>query len=221
MKLPWTELTFLILGWFLGLVAGPVQDWLRRCNERKQLRRAIWTELNDLRERLAQATFVIESKRDGISRDLLNWLRKYIVGWNGVYPSGPLSEASKRLSELNDDEFAEIASLSTTQDTNGLSLQRYEMRYLSSKLERIEILPEQAQQNLLSVLTHVSFINQHVSNSEFYRGLTFDAGISEGNHAIASAELKRCQSLVAQQARSLVRSIDVLEVELNERKKNP
>lgn len=217
MKTPWTELTFLIFGWLLGLVAGPVQDWLRRCNERKHLRRALWTELNDLRERLAQATFVIESKRDGISRDLLNWVRKYIVGWTGVYPSGPISDISKRLSELNDEEFAKIAMLTQTQDTSGLSLQRYDLRYLSSKLDMIDILSEQLQQNLLAVLTHIGFINQHVANSEFYRGLTFDSGISEENHAIASAELKRCQSLVAQQARSIIRIIDVLDAELKER----
>jgi len=214
MKSPWTELTFLLLGWILGLVAGPIQDWLRRHNERKHFRRALWTELNDLRERLAQATFVIESKRDGISRDLLNWVRKHITGWTGVYPSGPLSDISKRLSELDDEEFAKIAQFAQTQDTNGLSLQRYDLKYLSSKLDRLDILSEQAQQSLLAVLTHIGFINQQVANSEFYRGLTFDSGISKENHAIASAELKRCQGLVAGQARLVVRIIDVLANEI-------
>jgi hypothetical protein len=144
MKFPWTELMILMVGWGLGLVAGPVQDWLRRCQDRKHFRNALWTELSDFRERLAQAIFIIEAKRDGISRDLLNWTRKYIARWTGLYPSGPLSESAKRLSQLSDEEFANIAAVMQAQDANSLALQRYELRYLSSELERIEVLSEQA-----------------------------------------------------------------------------
>lgn len=217
MKSPWTELTFLVLGWLLGLVAGPIQAWMTRRHDRKKLRLALWTELDDLRERLALAAFLIESKRDGITRNLLDWSRKYIIGRAGAFPSARLTDVSKRLSELDDERFTDIAKHLKEHGPDGLALKRYELRYLASKLDRLELLPEGLQQHLLAVLTHIDFINQHVADSEFYRSLTFDSGISEDNYAIASSELKRCRDLVAHQARTIVRMIDALECELRGR----
>ncbi len=214
MKSPWIELTFLFLGWFLGISAGPIQAWLSRIRDRSQLKRAVWTELSDLRERLALATFMIEGKRDGISRDLLSWIRKYIVLRNRSFPSAQLVEVAKHLSELSDNQFDSIKDFIQKDGASGLALKRYELRYLGSKLDRLELLPEATQEHLLAVLTHLDFINQHIEDSKFYRNLTFQNGISEKNYEIASIELLRGRDLVAKQARTLIEMIDYLEPEI-------
>ncbi len=152
-------LLLLILGWLLGVLGGPLVEYLREKRTTRRLQRALLIELGELRYTMAQLCWSLRSRLGTIDRAFLDWFQAIHDSYDGVRTKPELWE---KLKALPDSQLAAIVAAGA-RPSAALTLKQYPAPFLDNRLGDLELLPEPWQKALHQVQHHLSLLNQDVA----------------------------------------------------------
>jgi hypothetical protein len=145
------EATLLVvLGWLLGILAGPIGERIRRHYSASRLRKACLTELLELRYTMASGVYLFRSLLGTLDHDLLAWLEPIESQYEGPDKDPRLLSALQHFKAMPAAALAAAMALNRAH-LSGMSLKQYSMSFLDSQLANLSILPVDLQQRLLQV----------------------------------------------------------------------
>ena len=105
---------------------------------------------------------------------------------------------------LTDEELNAFVQSRKVDPGQGLSLKKYQLPLLDSKLTYLSMLSTKSQNQLLELKTNLSLLNEEVDQARYFYGLTFQGGITNDNHARAVANVTNCYLVFGRRARNIV-----------------
>lgn len=194
----------ILLGWLLGLLSPIIVDRIRTRYREKEVKEGIFTELRDLRLRMAAAAYRFESRFGSFDRKLLNWVISIFEKYKGIPEADRLLESMKKYSVLDDKTLQEIGEHQKAKPGDALGVKKYRIPYLDSNIGELGIFDEPSRAALLDIRAQLDLFNEDIDEARLYHKMTFDLSDSETNHAIACQSLENCYRNLAQKARHIV-----------------
>ena len=199
-----TAILFALLGWLLGLVGPAIQEGIRLRRHTRRIVDGIRSELLELRANCSSITVTTEAKAGRLTKQLLAWH----IELHGDRPLPPpldqLGDVTKRLQQIDDSAFNLLAPRLKSPVGGGLNLKELALPYTQTKVTDLALFPDSARRRILDILSRIHIFNQQVEDSRFFFKLTFDGGLSEKNHASASAQVQASYDAASQQSRLIV-----------------
>ena len=145
-------------------------------------------------------------------RLLLHWLKPIVDKYTGPHSLDltPVLTALQILNDFNDTQLREYVRIHSTPMTP-LSLKKYSVPYIESKMDHLALFNEKTQGILLAIKAHVELVNQEVDASRFYFEKTFDSSLDSNNRTIVTTNYHQRCVFAADAARYTVDLINKLE----------
>ena len=198
------KVLLLILGWLFGLLSPAIVDSIRKRREAKEVKIAIWMELQESQYRLAQTVYFIEMRYGQPNRELVKWIQLTMKEYRGLNSPEDLLNLIESQTSCTDEEFADIAQAMRATPSRGISLTKHSMPLLDSKIASLAWLNATLRNQLLEIKTRIGFINEETDNARYFSNLTFQPNIDPENYQTAQENLIKCYKKYALQARIIV-----------------
>jgi len=200
------KLTFLALGWLLGLVAPVIVDAIKRRRENKLGRLAMTSELRELGCMLSTAAYGARMRIGTADRRFLEWLKNDLEHHASTAElQAFLPNLSKQLS-WTDDELKAVAAHMSAEDGKGTMLQKYLVPVLDTRVAALWSFETSFQRELLAIRQHLGLLDDIVDRSRKYFDMTFTK-LEEDNYRLVTENLEQCYSLYAERAERIVTMI--------------
>ena len=197
------EATLLVvLGWLLGVLAGPIGDRIKRRYSASDLQAALLVEIRELRYTMASCVSLFSSRLGILDHDIIAWLEPIERDYNGPDKDPRALEYLLKLKALAPAELAaETAHQKGT--LSGMSLKQYSTSFLDSQMPHLGILPMDLQQRLLRLKDDLDIFNQEVAflNGQF--DLTFRGDLGGANYAAVQTNLTNGYANLISRARAI------------------
>ena len=180
---------------------------LRR-RETARVRRALSGELQELRYTVAFAAYLIQMDFGTIDRKYLEWFRSVVSSYPGTSEEDRVLRAVEMQLGLTDDQIAALAQHNRASSEGALSVKKYALPLLDSRVGSLWELEESLQKHLLEVRANLDLFNDEVDQARYYFGLTFDESLGEENRRRVETDLVGCYLNIASRAKILVEKID-------------
>ncbi len=200
----------IFLGWLLGLLSPLIVDAIRKHNREKEVREGIYTELRDLRLCMALAAYMFEIRFGTYDREFLNWIIPILKNYKGLIDTKQLPDIMETHVALDDKALLEIAERQKAQPGAGLIVKKYRIPYIDSQIGELGIFDEQSRSAMLEVRAQLDLYNEDIDEARQYYRMTFDLSGSDSNHSIACNNLDTCYKNLAQKAKHIVNSIELV-----------
>lgn len=182
----------IILGWFLGVVSGPVLKWISSYRERKQFIKGLRIELTEVRFRLASSLYGIARDIGKFDRDFLIWMKAEVQTYSGVYPTVKVAAGFDSLLQLDDANMALVQQyIAATAGNEGKSIPYAQTPYLDSKLDKVASLSEKQQALLLNIKRGLSIVNRKIDEAAMWEKMTFEV-TNVANHTAVIGNSNAC-----------------------------
>lgn len=201
---------YLLLGWALGLLGPAIVEAIRRKREVIPVRKALLGELHELKYRLAISAYLTEKRFGTISKPYLQWLRSIVIAYKGRKPKGSILALIDSELALSDEQFALWAKNELAGIEGGLTLKKYLVPLLDSRIPSLWFFDSSFQQRLLDVRAELNLLNEEIDQAQYYFGLTFTK-LEGDNHARVNGNLTEVYRQIAERAKIAVQKIDELE----------
>ncbi len=201
----------ILLGWILGMVSPLILDEIRKGRRRVEVETVIRTELNELRLKLVELIYVTRMHLGTFDKDLLDWINPIAKRYQGAQPNEPFIQGLNLMSTFTD---AKLEAYVRSQSGNrhvGLSLKKYTLPYLESKMDHLGMVPEKLQAQMLAIKAHLEIINEEVDLARFYMEKTFDSSLEEAIRSIVDQNLTGRYKAVTTGAKHTVDLINKLD----------
>jgi hypothetical protein len=187
------NLLFLIIGWLLGHLGAFITHLVQRPYRRRQIRRSISVELNELRFRLATTIYVIAAATGNLDRKMLNWLDPIITeAHNPVTITFDLDNFRK-FTSLSDAEINHCNARARREyetSVGGLQLKKMAAPYLSSQLDSLSLFSPEFQRLALELLALTEVYNEHLEDVRSSFEKTFDSSLSDRSRLAVRINLR-------------------------------
>lgn len=206
----WNAVLLVFLGALLGILGPVFTGGIQAKYRNSKIRKAIITELTEARFRLASIVYILESRFGTRDRKLLEWILPLLENYKGPNPSAKLVELLRKQLELDDHQLAGLAQYEKAERDGALSVKKYRVPYIESRLADLGAFNEEAQALILDIQWRLSLYNEEIDEARFYFKLTYEPGVSEENHRRATQGVESSYRNLAQMARSIVEQINKL-----------
>ena len=206
----WNAVLLVFLGWLLGVVGPVITDGIKTRYRNTKIRKAVITELKEARFRLASVVYILESRFGTRDRKLLEWALQLLENYKGANPNAKLVELLRKQLELDDNQLAALAKYERAEHEGGLSVKKYQVPYIESRLADLDAFDEDSQALVLDIHSRFNLYNEEIEEARFYFKLTYEPGVSEENHHRASQGVENGYRNLAQMARSIIKRINKL-----------
>ena len=205
------KLSFLALGWLLGLLGPVIVDGIKRRRENVLGRAAILSELTELAGVLATASYGARMRLGTVDRKFLEWLKTNLE----QYATTPkLQEFIPRLrTQLSwtDDQLHAVAQHMSADDGKGTMLQHYPVPLLDARVSALWSFETSFQRQLLEIRRNVAILDDVVERSRKYFDMTFTK-LEGDNYELIAGNLAQTYELYAERAMVIVDQIKSLRV---------
>ena len=205
------KLSFLALGWLLGLQGPVIVDGIKRRRENVLGRAAILSELTELAGVLATASYGARMRLGTVDRKFLEWLKTTLE----QYATTPkLQEFIPRLrTQLSwtDDQLHAVAQHMSADDGKGTMLQHYPVPLLDARVSALWSFETSFQRQLLEIRRNVAILDDVVERSRKYFDMTFTK-LEGNNYELIAGNLTQTYELYAERAMVIVDQIKSLRV---------
>lgn len=142
-----------------------------------------------------------------IDRTYLEWVRSAVRSYSGANPKDPILGVVERQLGLPDDQIAALAQHERASSEGALSVKKYALPLLDTRVASLWELEEKLQNHLLEVRANLDLLNEEVDQARYYFGLTFES-LGEENRRRVDTNLMGCYLNIARRAKILVEKID-------------
>lgn len=203
------NLFFLLLGWLLGLLSPILVDKIKEHFNIKKLKTGIYTELKELKYRLAGTVFSMNSKYGTLDKDLLNWLHPIVEESKGMYSKTQL-ELLEKLLKVNEEEFKSASENYKRYSPSALSLKKCHLPFLDSKISDLSLFNMEFQYKIFEIRAQINFLNENIEQSQFFYEKTFDSTLTDQNHKIINNNLTDSYQNISRNAKVIIDLISKL-----------
>ncbi len=200
-------IVFTLLGWLLGILQPAITEAIRRRRETHEVIPALQIELDELRYRVALATYMLQLRFGTVDKSFLQWVRAKIEQYQGANPRDGLLQAVVGQLALSDEQLANVVANQRAKPDGGLSVKKYAAPLVDSRISLFWQLRPLLQRALLEVRSNLDLFNDDVARAQGYLDLTF-SDLSNDNYARVQLNLDRCYRNVADRGRILADKID-------------
>lgn len=204
------QVVLIVLGWLLALLTTPIVEAIKRRREIRETRSTLLAELNELKYRLAIVAYNIENQYGKLDKDFLKWVYPLVKDYSGPMPAKSMQPVIEKLLASPETELAAAVIAGRTIGT-GLSLKRYPVPFLSSRLQSIAWLPQKIQRLLLEIHTQLGILDAEAETAQYYFRMIFDASLTGDNRAVVKANLEEAYINYGSIAKLLVDRITEVE----------
>jgi len=195
-----------VLGWLLGILAGPISERIRRQYSANDLKRACLTELRELRYTMASCVQLFRSHIGTLDDELLEWLEPIESQYDGPDKDPRALALLHKLQGMTPQALSTSISAEKA-NPSALKLKQYAVSFLDSQLGKLSILPVDLQQRLLQVKDQLSLFNQDVTFLNSQAALTFQGGLGGANYAAVQQNLVAGYDKLATRAKGIADAI--------------
>jgi len=204
-------LFYLLVGWLMGLLSTLIVDAIRRHRQRKEIKQALITELQELQYRLASSVYLTTTKLGKCDREFLEWFLPIVELYKGPFKSDKTIEYAREALKWSDEQLAAVSEHSKNEDLNkGMGLKKYYAPLLDANIAHIGAFSVEYQNLLLTIHSRLSLINEEIDQYSFYFKETFNENMSSSNRRIILNNIDQCFSIISQQERMTCDLIDRL-----------
>ena len=200
------EISYIILGWLLGLLSPPIVSRIERYFKRKGLKVAIFSDLKNLIVRLSITCYGIQMHLGCEDKSTLQWLKTI---YEKYCPTRARAlEAINELLNVPPEQFNEIASFTKSDANTSLSLKTCSMPFIESVLEQLSVFDSKFQANIFEIRSQLSILNQEIEEAVFYHRLTFDSLCMDTNANVIKNNLKNSYNHIQERCKIVVDKVD-------------
>lgn len=165
----------IFFGWCLGILGGPLADYLISIRRRNKFLIGVKTEFRDVEMRLAGTIYEILSSLGKMDRDKVQWIKRHINAHNETIIPSQINEALDKYAALTPNQFASINDqLVATYSKQAKAIPHVFLYYLDSDMITFSLLSEQQQVLLVSIKRHLAVINEKIDSSNTWTMMTFE-----------------------------------------------
>jgi hypothetical protein len=179
----------LLLGWFLGLLAPPITERIRRRYREKDLIQAVADELLGLEYTMAFVALKIRLRNAEVTDEFLDSLLPIVEDYKGPDRDEKVLDALTEMRKLPEHQRAAVHR-QQRQPQAGLGLQQYGLPLLATQVADLAICPIGFQRAVLNVRYHLDLFNCSAAYLQSQFDKTF-MDLTEENH---TAILKNLES---------------------------
>lgn len=202
------SILMLLLGWSLGILSPSITNKIQEKKKAKNIKQSILNEADEFRITMAAVLYQIKQRANSIDHELINFLLPIYKKYSGIKQVNNVMHGLEKMQKMDSEQLSKMQQNSGIYDS--LSLKKYDLPYLKTKVHEISVLENEFQRKTLEFLFLLDTFNEKVEESRFFYKLTFDGSISDDNHHIASAELENSYSNVSEQAKLILMKINAL-----------
>ena len=205
------KLSFLALGWLLGLLGPIIVDSIKRRRENILGRAAILTELAELAGILATAAYGARMRLGTVDRKFLEWLK---VTLEQHATTSRLQEFIPQLrTQLSwtNDQLRAVSQHMSEEDGKATMLQHYPVPLLDARVSALWSFDTSLQRQLLEIRRNVAILDDVVDRSRKYFDMTFTK-LEGNNYELVAGNLTQTYELYAERAIVIVDQIKSLRV---------
>jgi hypothetical protein len=202
-----TQVLYILFGWLLGLLSQPISLWIGSLYKRKQIKRAVMSELRGTAINLAMLCYRIQDHLGILEKPTVEWLRNLYLKYRDACPENILF-ALKKLSEMPDQEFNHFAELIKAPEGINLNIPSVSLPYLESVIDQLSVFNAGTQKKLMEIRNQVTMLDEEIANSRFLYKLTFDPNCMKVNSEIISNNLRNSQNEIQKRCRLIVEKIE-------------
>jgi hypothetical protein len=192
----------------MGLLSPSIADWVRDSRWRGRAKRALLTEVNDLRYRCAGLAYGISREQGSLSRELLSIILPTVKAYRGPYYKDYTAGVFEKLANLSD---AELAAIPRDQvERSSLQLRKYSLPFLDSLVPGLPLFHPETQAQLLDLRAQVAMMHELVDEHAEFFGRTFAPSSIAENGEVILHNLASTKRSVQERALSIVKRIDGL-----------
>lgn len=197
------KLMFLALGWLLGLLGPVIVDAIKRRRENALGRTAIYAELRDLSHKLAMAVQYIYMRQGIVDRTHLEWVKRHLEGYPSLADTGSIMQSVRIQLSWTDAELQAYARTTSGQPGKGVTLQKYAVPLLDSKVAALWSFSTTLQRYLLQIRTDIDLLNDIVERSRHFSDMTFSK-LEGNNYELIIQNIEQCNDLYFERAKRVV-----------------
>lgn len=193
---------YLLVGWLMGLLSPLIVDAIRRRRERKEIKQAIITELQELQYRLASGVYLTTLKLGKGDREFFKWFLPILERYEGPLNLDVQNKYAKDALKLTDEQLTAVLEHSKNEDLNkGMTLKKYYAPLLDANIAHIGSFSVEFQNLLLTIHSRLGIINEQIDQYYFYFKETFNENLSTHNRTIITNNIDQCYAILSQQGR--------------------
>jgi hypothetical protein len=199
----------IVLGWLLALLSPAIVKKISEAREKSNLENVIFSDLKDLKKRLAPLSFLVCPKYGKLDKKTFDWLK---VNSDVDFLSGLEELAKKGMTE--DEVVSQLNANGLTKKT----LSHFKKAHLfatDSLMMNLGLIDKSLRSDILEVRFRVEAFNEDVDSFRELLKMTFLPALSSENHTIISKELENKSLMLAQKSIYIVDKINEI---LNARK---
>jgi len=201
------EALFIILGWLLGLLGVPIVSRIEKYYRRKDIKKAIFSELKNTEIRLAATYYKILMHLGIRDKSSLSWLKNIYEQHRADCPKDIL-EAMEKILQAPDGQFNAVTSFLKAADNMSLGLKTFSLPFTESILEHLSVFDTEFQKDIFEVRDKIGLLNEEIENAMFYFRLTFDPTCMNVNKDIIRINLKDDYTNIQKICRGIVDKIE-------------
>src|SRR5687767_9346492 len=141
------DIALLVLGWFFGLLSGPITEWLARRRRARSLSEPLMAELRDLQDRSAGHAFHVKIKQGTFNHADLDWTMTTLVAASLERSDRIVHKLRELLESGVDDRL--LGAMYPPEEDIGISTRKIELPFLSAQLHQIDLFTPGTQELLL------------------------------------------------------------------------
>lgn len=204
------ELLYLFLGWLLGLASPLIVERIKRTYTKQELLNGIKTELNETQFRILCLSSLLGMRYGKYDRTYLEWCLPYFKYYKGNEQKENCVKSREELLKLNDEKIEQTTlSLKRKQEQGiGLSLKKYHLPFLDSKIGEISKFNIELQNIIYEIISRLQLFNDEIDKAIEYHQMTFDSTISNENHRIIRFEITNKYKILQEMAIGIVKKMD-------------
>jgi hypothetical protein len=195
------EISYLLLGWVLGLIGPPIVDTIKRFLRKREITAALRIELEDLQYRLTISSMLLGLKYGRLDKTFLTWIQPIVESYSGNEPNITIREVIRRLLTIDDVDVGQAAEIFRSQEGMGSSLKLFQAKFLESQLVEIAKMRTSTQRKIHEFRNQLDTLNQEIAKTDSYMKMTFDGSLSEENFRRVNAELNSKYNFVQDRCR--------------------
>lgn len=198
------EILYIILGWLLGLLSPSIVKKISQEKERTNLEKIIFSDLRELKKRLAPLPFSVYPKYGRLDQVTFEWIK--------VNSGIDFSQGLEQISQGGNTEEQILAYINERglQNNTISYFKKMHLFATDSHLMNFGLIEHKLMADILEVRFHVEAFNEDVESFREHLKMTFLPGITPENHRIASQEIANKSITIAEKSMFIVDKINAI-----------
>lgn len=197
----------LVLGWILGLLTTPISEFILLKRRLPKIKRHIWTELDDLRHRLASVVWSINANRGSTDHKLIKWHIHILEEYSGRDDVSTVLELSRKQLLLSPEQLAAVALANRTEKDITPLFPQLRTPFLDSCSNFIPHFNVDCQSALREVVRRIDLLNQTFDEVRVSHQQTFDSSLSDGDRESIGCNIQRGLDKIEQESQKCANAI--------------